>query len=255
MLTAGRAAALLAIAISRIDGLVAAGRLPRHRRRAGPRRFRLSEVERVDATEPLPATPRALRRLGTGTPRPRPAYAARRVSLREAAQIIGLTPSTLRRYYFGTPDLPRLPGTHYVISARAAHALARKYANRLTVPEAAAHLGTTHETVRQLLRDDTLPRTPDAHRPVRADQLDQILAAGWQPPRDPAHDERIPTRQAASMLGLSTSEVTERAGAGRLPAVRDPRGRWWFHPEQVAMVLRARHLEGLASRADRIDRA
>jgi hypothetical protein len=196
---------------------VAAGRLPWHGRQAGPRRFRLSELELVDATAPLPATPRALRRLGTGTPRPWPAYAARRVSLREAAEIIGLTPSTLRRYYFGTADLPRLPGTHYVIAARAAHALARKYANRLTVPEAAARLATTHETVRRLLRDRTLPRTPDAHRPVRADQLDQLLATGWEPPGDPAHDDRIPTRQAASMLGVSTSEVTERAGAGRLP--------------------------------------
>jgi predicted DNA-binding transcriptional regulator AlpA len=148
MLTAVQAAALLGITVSRIDGLVAAGRLPRHGRQAGPRRLRLSEIERVDAAAPLPSIPRVLRRLGTGTPRSRPANAKDRVSLREAAQIIGLTEQALRRYYFGTPDLPRLLGTHYVIATHDAHLLARRYAARLTVLEAAARLDTTHEHIR-----------------------------------------------------------------------------------------------------------
>jgi hypothetical protein len=37
--------------------------------------------------------------------------------------------------------------------------------------------------------------------------------------------------------------VTQRARDERLPAVRDARGRWWFNPDQLSMVVRARRSE------------
>jgi hypothetical protein len=165
------------------------------------------------------------------------------ISLREAARIVGLNEWTLRRYYFGTPDLPRLEGAHRVIDRHDAVILARRLAKRVTVREAAVLLGYTQTGVRQLLRDRLLNRTPDASRPIRVDQVERLLASGWGPPQHPAQVGRIDTAAAARLLGWSTSEVRQRARDERLPAVRDARGRWWFDPDQLAMVIRARRSE------------
>ena len=167
MVTAVQAAALLGVAISRIDRLDAAGVLPRHGRPGRRRLFRLSDLAQVDDAALPPAPAAARRRDGAGTLSgpPRPASAEPRLSLQEAARIVGMGEASLRRYYFGTPELPRLPGPHYVVAAVDAHELARRYANRLTVAEAAARVGATRGEIRQLLRDGTLPRLPDRDRP------------------------------------------------------------------------------------------
>jgi hypothetical protein len=98
-----------------------------------------------------------------------------------------------------------------------------------------------------VLRDRFLDRTPDPRRPVRLDKVERLLASGWRPIQDPAQVGRIDTAAAAQLLGWSRSEVTQRARDERLPAVRDARGRWWFDPGQLAMVVRARRSEELGA--------
>jgi excisionase family DNA binding protein len=240
MLTAVQAARLLGVAVSRIDRLVAAGGLPQHGRPGRRRLFRLSELDQVDAAAPAPQPPASVRRrFGFESGPPRPPSAEPRLSMREAARIVGMGETTLRRYYFGTPDLPRLPGSHYVVAAHDADELARLYANRLTVAEAAARVGGSQEEIRRLLRDGRLPRIPDRQRPVRVDHLEQLIATGWLF-GDPAHRDRIPTSQAARRLGLSKNTILARARTGLLPAVRDRRGHWWFRPEHLDIIYRAR---------------
>jgi hypothetical protein len=130
LLTAIQAAALLEVSLVQLDGLVAAGHLTQSGVRGHRRRYRLSDLEQVDAIPgalPAPRPPRTYRRATVSRPRD----GADPISLREAARIVDLSESTLRRYYFGTPDLPRLDGAHLVIDRRDAVRLAQHLANRV----------------------------------------------------------------------------------------------------------------------------
>lgn len=241
LLSAVQASALLAVSLAHVEALTAAGVLQRHGPARAERRYRLSDLERVDTEAPVPQPPPGRRvRVRQRRLQARPGA---RISLREAARLVGLTEATLRRYYLDTDDLPRQPGNYRMIRRRDAYNLARHYANRLTIHEVADRIGYTPAGVRQLLRDGTLPRTPDRQRPVRADQLEQLLAGGWKPPTDPAHDGRVPTTEAVRILDVSRNEVTERARTGRVPAVRDRRGMWWFDPEHLRAIRQARRSE------------
>jgi hypothetical protein len=176
LLTAAQAAALLGVTLVELDALVEAGCV----RRAAARRrrcYRLSDLELVDtARDDLPPT--RSRRRPRRTVMRRPREGADPISLPQAAQIVGLTGSTLRRYYFGTMDLPRLEGVRLVIDRRDAVRLARHFANRVTIREAAALLGYTQSGVRVLLRGRILDRTPDTRRPGRAVARLGVAATG-----------------------------------------------------------------------------
>jgi len=104
LLTVVQAAALLAVSVAQLDGLVAAGVLPRRGNAASPRRFLLFELERIDTSAVALPAPVARRRRRRGRVMARPVDAAHRVSLREAAQIIGLTESTRRSEELGGLD-------------------------------------------------------------------------------------------------------------------------------------------------------
>jgi hypothetical protein len=244
LLTAAQAATLLDVSMVQLNHLVAACQLRLDGVQARRRRYRLSDVEQAAAISTMlpPARPlQGPRRAMLGRPRD----GADPISLREAARIADVHEWTLRRYYFGTPDLPRLEGAHRVIDRHDAVRLGERLAKRVTIRDAATLLGYTQTGVRQLLRDRILDRAPDTRRPVRVDQVERLLASGWRPPQDRAHAGRIDTAAAARLLGSSWSEVTQRARDERLPAVRDARGRWWFDPDQLAMVVRARRSEEL----------
>ena len=53
----------------------------------------------------------------------------------------------------------------------------------------------------------------------------------------------MPTTEAMKILGLSRDRVLERARLVRVPAVKDARGAWWFRPEQLEAIARARRYE------------
>jgi hypothetical protein len=148
-----------------------------------------------------------------------------------------------RTRYVGTPALPRQKGARFPVRRADAEALGRRLRDRMTIREAAQRLGSTIVGVEQLLRAGELARYPDRDRPVLAESVRELLHSGWRPPVDPAHEGRVPTRVAARILGLSLHATRRRAAEARLPAMRDARGGWWFRPEQLEAIVRARHSE------------
>jgi hypothetical protein len=52
---------------------------------------------------------------------------------------------------------------------------------------------------------------------------------------------RVPTSDAARILGISKQETRALAAAGLIPAVRDHRGYYWYRADHIALVARARH--------------
>jgi hypothetical protein len=97
--------------------------------------------------------------------------------------------------------------------------------------------------VERLLADRVLARYPDAARPILCHHVQRLLDSGWRPPINPAHEGRVPTGEARKILGLSRDRVLERARLGRVPAVKDARGAWWFRSEQLEAIARARRCE------------
>jgi hypothetical protein len=97
--------------------------------------------------------------------------------------------------------------------------------------------------VERLLRSGDLDRYPDRQRPVLAYSVQALLDTGWRPAVDPAHHGRVPTSEAAKILGLPQAETRQRAADERLPAVKDARGTWWFRPDQLQAIMRARRSE------------
>jgi hypothetical protein len=51
---------------------------------------------------------------------------------------------------------------------------------------------------------------------------------------------RVPTSDAARILGISKQETRALAAAELIPAVRDHRG-YWYRADQITLVARARH--------------
>ena len=232
MLTTAQVATLLGVNQSTVQRMTRRGLLPVQGQ--GRWRYRLSDLRRVEIP-PRPA----------GDQRARGPWVAPagRVTLAEAARIVGMPVTTLRTSYLGTPDLPRLNGARHVVRRADAEELARRVADRLTVREAAARLGWTIAGVRQLLRDRVLPRHPDWDRPILAHRVQQLLGGGWTPPTDPVHEGRVPAVEAARLLGVSRDRATQRAREGRVPAVKDARGAWWFRPEHLEAIVQARRCE------------
>lgn len=242
MLTVVQAAALLGVSSDEVRRLVKRGLLPkRGRPKRGAAWFRLSDLERVEVPDADPAD---------GWQRGPWARPAGRVTLQEAARITGVSFTTLRTRYLGTRDLPRQEGARFMVRRDDAEALGRRLRDRLTIPGAAQQLDWTIVGVQRLLRGGELDRYPDRDRPVLASSVRALLDSGWQPPIDPAHEGRVPTREAATILGLSRDEARRRAREGRLPAVQDARGAWWFRPEHLEAIARARRSENAGDLID-----
>ncbi len=96
-------------------------------------------------------------------------------------------------------------------------------------------------TIRRLMAEGALTRTGFKVRPVSIDDLQAFLDSGGL--ADPVHEGRIPAAEAAAILGRSVDRVNTLANAGRLPGTRDRLRRWWFHPGQLRLVVRAREAQ------------
>jgi len=105
----------------------------------------------------------------------------------------------------------------------------------------AAMLGLSHRTVREFMHDGRLTRTRFKLRPVSIDSVQAFLDAGGL--TDPVHEGRIGAAEAATILDLSSRHVNALANEGRLPGTRDRLHRWWFRPEQIRMIARAREAQ------------
>jgi hypothetical protein len=95
---------------------------------------------------------------------------------------------------------------------------------------------------------------PGSERLVYPSDVRVLFAASPAPRRKPQPttglDGYINTRASAKRLDLSPSQPRQLAADGRLPATRDGQGRWWFNPDHIDMVRRARQARALAKRGD-----
>jgi hypothetical protein len=244
MVTVAQAAELLGASPDVVRRLVKRGLSAKRGRPApGEPWIRLSDLERVEvpAADPAEGWQRG--------PWVRPVG---RVTLQEAARIAGVSITTLRTRYIGTSVMPRQKGARFPVLRTDAEALGRRLRDRLTIREAAQRLGWTLVGVRRLLRAGELDRCRDRDRPVLAVSVQELLDSGWRPPVDPAHEGRVPTLVAARILGLSLPATRERAAQGRVPAARDARGGWWFRPDQLEAIARARRSEDAGDLVDQL---
>jgi hypothetical protein len=118
----------------------------------------------------------------------------------------------------------------------------------IPLKDAATLLGRSLRAIRELVTDGYLPLVPGTKSMVYPADVAAITAAESQPPiRRPAGPSGyLNTRQTAERLGLTAIYVTQLAAEERLPAVFQDR-QWWFDPDQIEMIRRARR-----ARRDRV---
>jgi len=91
------------------------------------------------------------------------------------------------------------------------------------------------------------PATSNAYsrHPVYRPQVEELARRNGADSRDSPIPfgpvGRVPTSDAARILGLSKHETRALAAAEPIPAVRDHRGYYWYRADQITLVARARH--------------
>jgi hypothetical protein len=160
-----------------------------------------------------------------------------RISVTQAAEVLGRLP---RR---GAPNTSR--GLLLSDGLRV-----RAKGEPIKLAQAAQWLRRPTDAVRQLIAEGKLPLVPGSERLVYPSDVRALPAAPPAPPRNPppatGPGGYINTRAAAKRLDLSPSQTRQLAADGRLPATRDDQGRWWFNPDHIDMVRRARQAQALA---------
>lgn len=133
------------------------------------------------------------------------------------------------------------------------------YSGWITYSEASRILEVGTTTIQRLIdRGDLVPRPSARRRLSRGavfelrdrrleEQLARERAAAARPRRAPGprppNDEHhwLPTKEAATVLGVSPSRTTQLARRERIPGVLH-HGRWWFRADQLELVAGARAL-------------
>ena len=148
---------------------------------------------------------------------------SKRLTLEGAAQLLGVSASTVRRMLrSGHLEHVATGSGRRPIRRADVERLRQEQSRLLTVAEAAEMLKVSRHVVEKLLSDRTLPRTGTWRRPIGIDDAQAVLDAGGV--ADPAHQGRIPVAEAAAILGLAAGYTQRRTAAGKLPAVKDARG-------------------------------
>jgi hypothetical protein len=98
-------------------------------------------------------------------------------------------------------------------------------------------------------------RRPDYLREVQA-LADALKVPGHRQqsrrgPRPPAG--YVTTKEAPRLLGRSPSRIRQLAAVSLIPAQRDEIGNYWYKPEQLEMVRRARLAADAHSRGEDVD--
>jgi excisionase family DNA binding protein len=130
----------------------------------------------------------------------------------------------------------------------------------ITVREAAKLLRCSPDQVRELIADGQLTAEPGARRPVYITEVQALAAANrTDEPRARRRRRRPPppgylgTPAAAELLGRSASGVRALADRGRIPALRDEYGTYWYNPVHLEMVRRAWLAAAANDRGDEVD--
>jgi hypothetical protein len=114
--------------------------------------------------------------------------------------------------------------------------------------DAACALGRSLKATLELVAVGHLPLVPGTKSMIYPADLTAITTAKSQPPirRPEGPPGYLNTKQTAERLGLTAIYVTQMAAEEKLPAVFKDR-QWWFDPERIDMIRRARR-----ARCDRV---
>jgi hypothetical protein len=162
------------------------------------------------------------------------------LTLGEAGQILGVSAMTIHRMAAeGLIDrADPQPVKNRQITRSSVDRVAIEWGRRLSQAAAAAMLGCGIDKVAELLRTGVLTRHRYGPAPISIDEVQELISTGAL--SDPIHRGRVPTREAATKLGLSNHALTRRAKAGQIAAAKDRRGTWWFRSEHVEAYRRSR---------------
>jgi hypothetical protein len=167
---------------------------------------------------------------------------------RRQAVVLGKKPAQVHRY-IALGRLPRHGPAHNgrPLLLSEVEAL-REKGEPIPLKHAAHRLGRSLKATLELVADGCLPLVPGTKSMVCPADLAAITAAKTQPPiRRPAGPRGyLNTKQTAERLGLTAIYVTQLAAEEKLPAVFQDR-QWWFDPDRIEMIRRARR-----ARRDRV---
>jgi hypothetical protein len=171
-----------------------------------------------------------------------------RISIAQAAVVLGKKPAQVHRFI----ALGRLPrhgpannGRPLLLSQVEA---LRDKGEPIPLTAAARELARSLRATLELVTDGHLPLVPGTKSMVYPADVAAITAARAQPPirRPVGPAGYLNTKQAAERLGLTAIYVTQLAAEEKLPAVFQDR-QWWFDPDRIEMIRRARR-----ARRDRV---
>jgi hypothetical protein len=164
-----------------------------------------------------------------------------RISLAQGAAVLGKTVVQIRRH-ITQGRLPRHgPANNFrpllLSEVEALHAKGEP----ISLRDAARKLSRSLEATRELVADGHLPLVPGTKSLVYpADVAAVTRTYGQRPIRRPtAPPGYLDTKQAAHRLGLTGPYVSQLAAEEKLPATFQD-GQWWFDPDQIELVRRAR---------------
>ncbi|MEV0287941.1 hypothetical protein AB0H36_27825 [Kribbella sp. NPDC050820] len=171
-----------------------------------------------------------------------------RISIAQGAVVLGKKPAQVHRFI----TLGRLPrhgppnnGRPLLLSEVEA---LRDKGEPIPVKEAALMLERSVKATLELMAGGHLPLVPGTKSMVYPADVAAILAAPAPPPiRRPAGPPGyLSTKEAAERLGLTAIYVAQMAAEEKLSALFQD-GQWWFDPDHIEMVRRARQ-----ARRDRV---
>jgi len=165
-----------------------------------------------------------------------------RISVDQAAEVLGKTAAQVRRMVT-LGRLPRRGEPNKFRGLLLSDVLrCRQRGEPIDLSTAAKLLDCSKAQIRRLIADQKLDLVPGTQSRVYETDVRQ-LASRRPRPRPPAPeppDGHINTAAAAAVLGASIRSTQRLAAAGRIPAYRDSAGRYWYRPEQMHLVRRAR---------------
>ena len=171
-----------------------------------------------------------------------------RSSIAQAAVVLGKKTAQVHRYV-ALGRLPRHgPGNNGKPLLLSELEALRDKGQPIPLKHAAHRLGRSLRATRELVADGCLPLVPGTKSIIYPADLAAITAAKPQPPirRPTGPPGYLNTKQTAERLGLTAIYVTQLAAEEKLPAVFQDR-QWWFDPDRIEMIRRARR-----ARRDRV---
>lgn len=115
----------------------------------------------------------------------------------------------------------------------------------ISIRQAARILQRPTDDVRELIAASALISTTNSSHPLFQHDVERYAEQHPPPPAPPAphppgREGEIRTPAAARVLGMSNSNTRRLAAAGFIPADRDEHGTYWYRPELLEMMIRAR---------------